>query len=338
MANIKLSTDKLTGPQKAAIFLLTMGEEFTTTFFKNIDEKNIKKIGQHMSEINHIPSDVLNLVMDEFLTNVQGDRDIMISGEKFLKQVVNKTLDKATASEIFKVIGGEGGSVPFSDLAYMSADKLVSIIQGEHPQTIALVLSYLPHEKAAEVLKLFSEEVKADIALRIVKIGQVDIDVVNELDMVLKKEISKIGGSTKKFDGIEILANILNAVDGNTEEAVLSHIEEEDDSLAEMVRQKMFVFEDLLQVENRNFRDILQNVDNQLLIKALKTTSEEMKDKIFSNLSERASEMLKEDMEVMGPVKLSEVEAAQQEIIKTAKRLESEGKIVLSKGGDDVFV
>ena len=318
--------------------MLTIGEEFTTTFFKNLDEKNIKKIGQHMAEINHIPSDVLNSVMDEFLTNVKGDRDIMISGENFLKQVVNKSLDKTTASEIFKVIGGEGGSVPFSDLAYMPADKLVGIIQGEHPQTIALVLSYLPHEKAAEVLKLISEEVKVDIALRIVKIGQVDIDVVNELDKVLKKEISKIGGSTKKIDGIEILANILNSVDGNTEELVLSHIEEEDDSLAEMVRQKMFVFEDLLQVENRNFRDILQNVDNQLLIKALKTTSEEMKNKIFSNLSERASEMLKEDMEVMGPVKLSEVEEAQQEIIKTAKRLESEGKIVLAKGSDDVFV
>jgi flagellar motor switch protein FliG len=338
MANIKLSTDKITGPQKAAIFLLTIGEEFTTAFFKNLDEKNIKKIGQQMSEINHIPSDVLKLVMDEFLTNVEGDRDLMISGENFLKQVVNKTLDKTTASEIFKVIGGEGDSIPFSDLAYMSADKLMDIIQGEHPQTIALVLSYLPHEKAAEVLKLFSEEVKSDIALRIVKIGQVDIDVVNELDRVLKKEIEKIGVSTKKIDGVEILANILNAVDGNTEEAVLSHIEEEDDSLAEMVRQKMFVFEDLLQVENRNFRDILQNVDNQVLIKALKTTSEEMKNKIFTNLSERASEMLKEDMEVMGPVKLSEVEEAQQEIIKTAKRLESEGKIVLSKGGDDVFV
>jgi flagellar motor switch protein FliG len=338
MANIKLTTDKLTGPQKAAIFLLTMGEEFTTAFFKKLDEKNIKKIGQHMSEINHIPSDVLNLVMEEFLTNIQGNGDIMVSGGDFLKEVVNKTLDKETAREVFKVIGKEGTTVPFSDLTYMSSENLVTIIQGEHPQTIAVVLSYLPNEKAAEVLKLLPDELKTDIALRIVKIGQVDMDVVNELDQVIKKEISKMGGSTKKFDGIEILANILNAVDGNTEESVLSHIEEEDDGLAEMVRQKMFVFEDLLQLEDRNFRDILQNVDNQMLIKALKTSSEEMKNKIFSNLSERASEMLKEDMEVMGPIKLREVEEAQQEIIRTAKRLESEGKIVLAKGGDDVFV
>ena len=338
MANTKLNADKLTGPQKAAIFLMTIGEEFSTAFFKKLDKKSIKKVGQHMSEINNIPSDVLNSVMNEFLTNIGGDSGVVASGEDFLKQMVNKTLDKETAREVFKVIGGENATTPFSDLDYISAENLVDIIQGEHPQTIALVLSYLPNEKAAKVLKLFSDELKVDIALRIVKIGQIDIDVVNELDNVIKNEISKTGGSTEEFDGIEILANILNSVDGNTEEAVLSHIEEDDDSLAEMVRQKMFVFEDLLQVEDRNFRDILQNVDNQVLIKALKTTSEEMKSKIFGNLSERASEMLKEDMEVMGPVKLSEVEEAQQEIIKTAKRLESEGKIVLAKGSDDVFV
>lgn len=338
MANTKLNADKLTGPQKAAIFLMTIGEEFSTAFFKKLDKKSIKKVGQHMSEINNIPSDVLNSVMNEFLTNIGGDSGVVASGEDFLKQIVNKTLDKETAREVFKVIGGENATTPFSGLDYISAENLVDIIQGEHPQTIALVLSYLPSEKAAKVLKLFSDELKVDIALRIVKIGQIDIDVVNELDNVIKNVISKTGGSTEEFDGIEILANILNSVDGNTEEAVLSHIEEDDDSLAEMVRQKMFVFEDLLQVENRNFRDILQNVDNQLLMKALKTTSEEMKNKIFGNLSERASEMLKEDMEVMGPVKLSEVEEAQQEIIKTAKRLESEGKIVLTKGSDDVFV
>lgn len=338
MTTKKLNSEKLTGPQKAAIFLLTMGEEFSTGFFKELDEKSIKRIGQHMSEINHISSDVLNTVMDEFLTNIESNSDIVISGDDFLRQVVNKTLDKETANEVFKVVGGESTSVPFGDLTYMPAENLVGIIKGEHPQTIALVLSYLQHEKAAEVLKSLPDELKADIALRIVQIGQVDVDIVNELDKVIKKEISKTGGATKKFDGVDILANILNSVDGSTEESVLSHIEEEDGDLAEMVRQKMFVFEDLLQVQNTHFRDILQNVDNQVLIKALKTSTEEMKNKIFSNLSERASEMLREDMEVMGPIKLSDVEEAQQEVIKTAKRLESEGRIVITKGGDDVFV
>lgn len=335
---MKLSADKLSGPQKAAILFLTMGEEYSTALFKELDEASIKKIGKYMSEITYIPSDVLGTVMDEFLINFKSDSDVVISGEDFLKQVVNKSLDKETAREVFKVIGEKGSSVPFSDLAYIPVENLINIIQGEHPQTIALILSYLPYEKAAEVLKSLSEELKIDVALRIVQIGQVDVEIVKELDKVIKSELSKIGGATRKCDGIETLANILNQVDGITEESVLSHIENEDGDLADMVRQKMFVFEDLLQIENRHFRDILQNVDNQLLIKALKTTSDEMKNKVFSNLSERASEMLKEDMEVMGPVKLSEVEEAQQEIIKIAKRLESEGRIVLSKGGDDVFV
>ena len=335
---MKLSADKLSGPQKAAILFLTMGEEYSTALFKNMDEASIKKIGKYMSEITHIPSDVLSKVMDEFLINFNSDSDVVISGEDFLKQVVNKSLDKEKAREVFKVIGEKGSSVPFSDLAYIPVENLINIIQGEHPQTIALILSYLPYEKAAEVLKSLPEELKIDIALRIVQIGQVDVEIVNELDKVIKNELSKIGGATRKCDGIETLANILNQVDGVTEESVLSHIENEDGDLADLVRQKMFVFEDLLQIENRHFRDILQNVDNQLLIKALKTTSDEMKNKVFTNLSERASDMLKEDMEVMGPVKLSEVEEAQQEIIKIAKRLESEGRIVLAKGGEDVFV
>ena len=335
---MKLIADKLSGPQKAAILFLTMGEEYSTALFKELDETSIKKIGKYMSEITYIPSDVLSTVMDEFLINFKSDSDVIVSGEDFLKQIVNKSLDKEKAREVFKVIGEKGKSVPFSDLTYIPVENLINIIQGEHPQTIALILSYLPYEKAAEVLKSFPEELKIDVALRIVQIGQVDVEIVNELDKVIKNELSKMGGATRKCDGIETLANILNQVDGITEESVLSHIENEDSDLADRVRQKMFVFEDLLQIENRHFRDILQNVDNQLLIKALKTTSDEMKDKVFSNLSERASEMLKEDMEVMGPVKLSDVEEAQQEIIKIAKRLESEGRIVLAKGGDDVFV
>ena len=335
---MKLNVDKLSGPQKAAILFLAMGEEFSTTFFKELDEASIKKIGKYMSEISYIPSDVLSKVMDEFLVNFKNESDVVVSGENFLKQVVNKSLDKESAQEVFKVIGEKDNNSPFSDLSYIPIERLITIIQGEHPQTIALILSYLSYEKAAEVLKSLSEDLKTDIALRLVQIGQVDVEIVNELDKVIKNELSKIGGVTRKCDGIEALANILNKVDAITEESVLNHIASKDSELAELVRQKMFVFEDLVYLENRHFREILQNVDNQLLIKALKTTTYEMKDKVFSNLSERASEMLKEDMEIMGPVKLCRVENAQQEIIKIAKRLESEGRIVLAKGGDDVSV
>jgi len=338
MATGDLNPDKMNGPQKAAIFLLAMGEEYTMKFFKGLDESIIKKIGKYMSEINYISAEVSKKVMDEFLYNFDSSTNLVLSGEDFLKEVVNKTLDKDAAREVFQVIGSRSTKVPFSDLAYISTENLMSIIHGEHPQTIALVLSYLPSEKAAEVIALFSEELMTDISYRLLQIGQVDQAIIFELDEIIRKDLSKIGTASRKFDGIEKLADILNEVDGKTEEIVLSHIENEDSELAAMIRQKMFVFEDLLQLDNKNFRDILQNVDNQMLIKALRTATEDMKEKIFGNLSERAAEMLREDMEVMGPIKLSEVEEAQQELIKTAKRLEAEGRIVLTKGKEDVFV
>ena len=337
MAKRTLNPEKLTGPEKAAIFLLYMGEEFTSSFFHHLDEKSIKEIGKHMSDITYIHSDVLNVVMKEFLENFDDESNLAVSGREFLEEVISRTLDEATAREIFRVIGKEGEDVPFKDLEYVPSETIVNIIKEEHPQTIALVLSYIPQEKAAEILSLLPEESKGDVALRIVQIGHVKDDLIRELDEAIKKDLSKIGIATRKFDGVDTLANILNDVDGKTEEYVLNHIEEEDGDLAELIRQKMFVFEDLLEVDNRGFREILQNVDNQVLVKALKTAPEEMKEKILKNLSQRASEMLLEDMEVMGPIRLKEVEEAQQTVIRIAKKLEEEGKIVIG-GKEEVFV
>lgn len=339
MATSEINPSKLTGPQKAAIFLLSMGEEFTTSLFKSLDEESIKTVGRYMSEISFIPTEALNAVMSEFLRTFQGNTNLNVSGREFLEGVVTRSLDEKTAREVFRAIGTHSGNAPFSGLSYLPADNLVRIIKGEHPQTIALILSYLPQGKAAEILNLLPEEVKADIALRIVRITQVPDDLIRELDEAIRSDVSKVGVATRKFDGVDTLANILNEVDGKTEEYVLSHIENEDSDLADQIRQKMFVFEDLLQVDDRSFREILKNIDNQLLIKALKTASEEMKQKIFGNLSERAAGMLKEDMEVMGPVRLKEVEEAQQAIIRAAKTLEGEGKIVLvGRGKEDVLV
>jgi flagellar motor switch protein FliG len=335
----QLDSDSITGPQKAAVFLLAMGEEFTASLFKDLDERSIKKLGKHMSEITYIPSDVLNHVMEEFMASFDQDLNLVVSGKEFLEQVVTKSMDEETAKEVFKDTEKIGQKAPFSDLARLQAEQLVGIIQEEHPQTIALILSHLPQAKAAETLELFPKEYKSDIALRIAMIGHVQEELVNELDDAIKKDLTTADTATSKLDGVETIASILNQVDGGTEEDVMSHIEESDSELAEKIRQKMFVFEDLLEADDRGFREILQNVENQELAKALKTASEEMKEKIFSNLSLRAAEMLKEDMEVMGPVKLSEVEAAQQSILKAAKRLESEGRLVLAgKGKEDILV
>ena len=339
MAANKLNPDSLKGPEKAAIFLLAIGEKFTNSFFEGLDEKSITKIGKYMSEISYIPSETLNAVMNDFLASFKNDNNLVVSGKNFLERVVSETLDEETAREVFKVIGNETGNTPFSDLAYMPADSLSNIIKGEHPQTVALILSYLPEGKAAEILSILPGDIKSDVAFRVTDVGQVQDEFVKELDQTIKSNLSTTGITKRKFDGVQALANMLNVVDNKTEESILSHIEQQDSDLADKIRQKMFVFEDLLEIEDKNFREILQNVDNQLLSKALKTASEEMKEKIFRNLSERASEMLKEDMEVMSPVRLSEVEETQQGIVKIAKKLEAEGKIVFAgKGKEDVFV
>jgi flagellar motor switch protein FliG len=339
MAAEKLDLNNLSGPQKAAVFLLTMGEEFTESFFKTLDQKSISKIGKCISEISYIPAEVIDAVMDEFATNLQSEIDLSVSGKDFLEQVATKIPDERTAKEIFKLVGDKGRQFPFRDLLHVPSDNLATILQGEHPQTISLILSSLPHEKAAEIFSLLPDEMKADIALRIVKIGKVNDDVIKELDEALKQDLLKIGTASKGFEGIETLASILNEVDGRIEEDVLTHIEEEDEELADRIREKMFVFEDLVGTEDRHFREILQNVDTSTVVKALKTASEEMKQKVFKNLSERVGETLREDMDIMGPIRLREVEEAQLNIFKTAKRLEAEGKIVLTgRGKEDILV
>jgi len=334
-----VNPEKLNGFEKTAIFLLTMGEDFAAEFFKKIDQKHIKKIGKYMSEITYISSDILDAVMNEFVFNYENDVNLLVSGKSFLKEVVDKTLDENAAREVYRAIDSDTPEEPFTDLAYIPAQNLVNILLGEHPQTIALILSNLSEEKAAEILCLFPDDLKTDIAYRIAQIGEVQDDLIRDLDGVLKTEISGIGTISRKFDGVEALANILNEVDRNTEESIIAYIEKEDGSMAELIRQKMFVFEDLLHVDTKSFREILQNVGNDVVVKAIKTASGELQQKIFSNLSERAAEMLREDLEVMGPVKLREVEEAQQQIIRVAKNLETEGKIVISgKGKEDVYV
>ena len=340
MAVTKLNLGKLTGPQKAAIFLVSVGEEFTESFFRNLNEKKVITVGQ---EINDLPtiisSEVRDAVMSEFVNNYENEAGLMVSGKAFLREVVGKALDGDKAREVYKFIDDGAAVDPFSDLAYIPAQNLVNVFEKEHPQTIALILSHLPEEKAAEILCLLPEELKASIAVRIVELSDVQDDVVRDLDAILRKELEGIGTTTRKFDGIETLANILNEVDRGTEESILAHIEKEEGEMADMIRQKMFLFADLIQLDRQSFREILQNVGNDVMAKALKTATEEMKEKVFGSMSERASEMLKEDLEVMGPVKLKEVEESQQNIIRIAKNLEAEGKITLSgKGKDDVYV
>jgi flagellar motor switch protein FliG len=334
-----LDPNKLTGPEKAAVFLLAMGEQFTSKIFKKLDEEEVRKLASTMSAIQHVPPDVMGRVMREFTEGIKKDQ-LLLKGDAFLKTLTDLGLDKEKADAVYKEIEKGKGTVPFNYFETMDTKELISLIEGEHPQTIALILVHLRPEKAAKILNELPKETQADLAMRIGQINRVPKDIVNEVDNTLRKQIAGRGdsGGGKEIGGISALADILNEVNKETEENVLGSIEEQRAEMAEEIRQLMFIFEDLLKLDDRGMREILKQVETSQLGLALKTASEEMREKIFGNLSSRAGDMLKEDMEVMGPVKLSEVEAAQQNLIRVARELEAEGKIVVAKGGEDVLV
>jgi flagellar motor switch protein FliG len=328
----------LTGPQKAAIFLLIMGEEYTSEVFKKLEPDEISKLVSHMSEIKYIPRDILTQIMEEFLDNIGNAGQFLVEYEPFLKKVEG-TLGKEKAKAVYKELEKNKKRSPFSYFDSMDSNMVVNLIKGEHPQTIALIVACLKPGRAAEILSGLPQGIQTGVAMRIVRMDQVPTEVVQEVDQMLQKEVMNLAKSdSSEVDGVSTLANILNEADRESEEHILSWIEEEDPQTAEEIRQLMFIFEDLLKVDDRGFREILKHVDRQELTLALKTASEELKQKIFNNMSERAVEMLREDMEIMGPVRVSQVEEAQQKILRVAKQLEGEGKIVLGKEKDDVFI
>lgn len=334
-----LNTKNLTGSQKAAIFLMAVGEEYAREIFKALGDDEIKEIGECLAAIRYVPPDVLAFVLKEFSKDYQNYDQLILDGESFLKNAIKGAVSEAKAEKIYKELKERKREVPFSTLKKVDAEILAELIKGEHPQTIAFILSHLDSEKAADILMGLPKDIQPEVAMRIAEISNVPPEIVYEIDSVLQASVAKAGSSTMgNIDGLETVAEILNKVDRSTEDNIMSKIDEEKQEMANEIRQLMFVFEDILKVDDRGIREILKNVESQQLLLALKTASEEMKEKIFANLSERAAEMLREDMEVMGPARLSDVEEAQQHIVKVTQQLEAEGKILIGKGKEDVFV
>lgn len=339
MAKRELQYEKMTGPQKASVFLMAMGEEYTSKIMQKMETDQINAVAAHMKEIQIVPSNVLTSVFEEFVGKIQDNDQLIIQGDSFLKNVIGKSFDKNKVKDIYRDMENSEQEEPFAYIDKVDPQALVRIIAGEHPQTVALILAHMRPGQAADVLSGLPKEIQGNVAMRIADIHQVPIEIINEVDNSLQKEVMTIGDSGgREIGGTEAVANILNEVDKATEEAVMGSMEEERTELAEKVRQLMFVFEDLIKVDDRGIREILKQVDTQELVVALKSASDAMREKIFSNLSQRAAEMLREDMEVMGPMRLAEVEAAQQGVIRIARQLEGDGKIIIARGSEDVLV
>jgi len=327
------------GPQKTAIVLLALGEKFTAEVFKRMERNEIAAVSKAMLETDSVPKEEVLEVLKEYNESLAYGAELLVGGADQVKRLLTKSLDAETAKYIMDSLDLDTGPTPFQELENVSPRILAQILRNEHPQTLALILGHLHPDQAAELIQNLPAGVRAEVLMRLAKLEAVAEEMLMEVDKVLQSQLIAMGGKEgKKVGGVNSVAEILNAVDRNTEEEVLSEIEEESTQMAEDIRNLMFVFEDVKGVDDVAIRELLKEVSNEDLTVALKGASEDLRDKFFKNLSERASAMIKEDLEIMPPKKLSEVEAAQQNIVKTVRRLEDEGKIVISRGGSDVFV
>ncbi|MFO7760986.1 MAG: flagellar motor switch protein FliG [Desulfobia sp.] len=335
----KESEGNLTGPEKAAVFLLTLGDDFTAQVFKRLEEEEIKIVGRQMSRIDRVDKEDVAALLREFRSDEGGD-EIYLSGTDMLENALKSSVSSDKASSILNDIRSDWRVTLFRKARKLEPKVLVNFLRNEHPQTVALVLSVLETGQAADILAEMEEEVQIEIVMRMAELDKVSPDILVDLDRVLQEELLAVEGMEgQRLGGVESIAEILNNVDRSMESRVLEGVEEQREGLAEEIRRLMFVFEDLLGVDDRGMMAILKEVSTDDLKLALKTASEELKEKIFNNMSSRAVEMLKEDMEVMGPKRVKDVEAAQQTIIQVAKRLENEGKVILiSSGAEEEFV
>ncbi len=329
----------LSGQEKAAILLSTLGPTTTKLVFKHMKDNDVKRMINTMSSLSKSPIWMVKKILEEFYSAINEDDELLFSENKG-RDFILSALGEDRAKQLLGQIIDVGNTNSLESLELVDTRTLANFLINEHPQTIALICAHLPVEKKVDVLKKLPEGLQAEVVLRVANLDFVSPELIAQLDDVLKTELSTLGSiDTQQLGGIEPIADMLNLMDKNSEKNIMARVEEKDPELAEEIRKLMFVFEDLVFVDDRGIQELLKIVDNQKLVIALKTAPDEVKTKLFRNMSNRAAVLLKEDLEAMGPTKISDVEKAQVEIVQQVKDLETKGKALISRGGDgDAFV
>lgn len=332
-------TSGLTGPQKTAVLLLAMGEKFAADVFKRMERSEIVSISKAMVDLDSVPKETVESVLREFHHALVTGQQMVRGGEDAVRKLLLTNVDDDTAKYVRDLLNLDSGSQPFRELNSVSPKLMAQILRNEHPQTLSLILGHLEPEQGANLLTALPAGVRTEVLVRLAKLEAVPEEMLQAVDKVLQSQLIAMGGKEgRKVGGVQAVAEILNSVDRATEEEVLSEIEEESSQMAEDIRALMFVFDDVKTLDDRAIREVLKEVSNEDLTMSLKGASDEMQELFFRNMSERASSMIKGDLEIMGPVRLSDVEGAQQNIIKAVRKLEAEGRIVISRGSGDEFV
>lgn len=334
-----LAGEKLSGLQKAAMLLIVLGPERSSKIFKYLKEEEIEQMTLEIANIRSVSPQIKDEVINEFYEICLAQQYISEGGINYAKQLLEEALGMDKSDEIINRLTSALQVRPFDFIQKVESSQILNFIQNEHPQTIALILSYLRPGKASSVLSSLPQEKQADVAKRIATMDRTSPDVIKEVERVLEKKISTIEGQDYTVvGGVDAIVNILSSVDRGTERHILDTLEVNDVELAEEIRKKMFVFEDIIALDDRSIQRVLREIDNADLALSLKSSGAEVQNVIFKNLSTRLGSMIKEDMEYMGPVRLRDVEEAQQKIVNTIRRLEDSGEIIVSRGGGDEII
>ncbi len=339
MASSSPKISELTGLQKAAILLITLGPDKSANVFKFLKEEEIEQLTLEIANTRSINQSLKEEVLDEFYEVCLAQQYISEGGIDYAKSLLEKALGGDKAVEVIGKLTASLQVRPFEFVRKTDATQLLNFIQDEHPQTIALILSYLSTSQAAAIVAALPQDKQPDVAKRIAQMDRTSPDVIKEVENVLEKKLANLVNQDFTIaGGVDAVVDILNTVDRGTEKHIMETLEIDEPELADEIRKKMFVFEDILTLDDRSIQRVLHEVDNNEIAVALKNANEDVQAAIFNNMSKRLATMIKEDMEFMGPVRMKDVEEAQQKIVNIIRKLEDSGEIIIARGGGDELV
>ncbi len=335
----RYGNDELSGLQKAAVLMIALGPEKSALIFKHLKEEEIEELTLEIANTRSVSTQSKEDVIEEFYQICLAQQYIAEGGISYAKELLEKSFGNDRAMDVISKLTASLQVKPFEFVRKTDATQLFNFIQDEHPQTIALILSYLPPGQAALIVSALPPDRQADVAKRIAVMDRTSPDVIKEVEKVLESKLaSLVNQDYTIIGGVDAVVEILNTVDRGTEKHIMETLEIEEPELADEIRKKMFVFEDILLLDDRAIQRVLRDVDNNDLATALKGANEQVQNAIFNNLSKRLATMIKEDMEFMGPVRMKDVEEAQQKIVSVIRKLEDSGEIVISRGGGDEII
>jgi flagellar motor switch protein FliG len=331
--------DKLDGVEKASILLLSLSEEDAAQILKNLEPKQVQKVGMAMAGLADLSQDKITAVHKLFIDQIQSFSNIGFQSEDFIKKALTAALGEEKAANIIDQIIMGSGAKGLDSLKWMDSKQVANIIRNEDPQTQTIVLSYLDPEQSAEIVAQFPEKVRLDLTMRIANLEEVQPAALQELNEIMEKQFAgQAGAQAAKMGGLKAAADIMNYLDTNIEGQLMDSIREHDEDMSQQIQDLMFVFDNLIDVDDRGIQAILREVQQDVLMKAIKGADEGLKDNILKHTLDLAAEMLADDLEAMGPVRISEVEAAQKEILAISRRLADAGEIMLGGGGGEEFL